>query len=292
MADSQGTLDTDPAINNKDSRDHLFFNSVDSWLDSTTMEHSHDAEDIESLSDNDMSGIGDSLTTVSLSMDSDMDFLVDPALYSDTSDDYSDLDESILTAPENIESNNIPPIIGSLSQEDATACLPNNEDHDWTSMTWIEAMWSEDSSLEKLIQCYFNTPRTTQQLNTFLEQVPPESGWIHTLLPQLNKYRNQTCNLVIMSCPKKHIMADFRVPLAEQSNFSLALVTGITDLIKRYSGIGAIGLGYRKQLRREPTDQHCARQTGRETKLDWLATIVELLIAKNVFNITFQRTLA
>ena len=70
------------------------------------------------------------------------------------------------------------------------------------------------------------------------------------------------------------------------------MVHPMGHLIRTTMGKPAIGIDFRKQCRRVPKDDHCARLTLTEIHLYTLATRLELLIARNVFGISFTHSVA
>ena len=191
------------------------------------------------------------------------------------------------------ERRELPVLLPELLPEVLDQCLPGRPGHKWSANTWMLRKWEKNCVSLVATMEYFSVPRTENQLLAFLHrEVPVASGWIWPLLKQFRLHTGQSCNLTLLFCPKKDTdRVDFTNPLEEEGCFSLVMVTAINEIIKEVHGHGYIGIDCRKQCRRLSKDDGCATFTNRERHLYTLATRVELLIARNVFGITFVRTI-
>ena len=160
----------------------------------------------------------------------------------------------------------------------------------WTAATWIEQQYQHDRThLLHAVQ-FFSTARTVPELTAFLAAIPPESRWIHPLLPFFMSHRNKKAVLFLLLCPKRN--QSIEMTPVDKHLFTAHLVRPIGDLITRTTEKPVIYANFCKQCRRDKKDGNCLTITQSEITLFNIATRVELLIAKNVFGITFTHTMA
>ncbi|KZL79941.1 hypothetical protein CI238_10200 [Colletotrichum incanum] len=179
-----------------------------------------------------------------------------------------------------------PTIRGSKKEPDSKP--PNRAS--WNEETWIET--STKKSTEPLTQAleFFSQSRTEAEAADYLEQIPEHSGWIHPLIPKFQRHRGKKAVLTILMCPKKDQRMDFDVPPPDVYAFTHSFLLPIGNFVEEATGMPSIAIDFRKECRRK--GEHCANITDKEFARLAAATQVELLIARNVFDITFVQTTA
>ncbi|KAK2019013.1 hypothetical protein LZ32DRAFT_299251 [Colletotrichum eremochloae] len=166
---------------------------------------------------------------------------------------------------------------------------PTNRDT-WGHKTWLEITTSRSMEVLSNATEFFSQHRTESELTDFLKEIPEHSGWIHPLIPNFEKHRGKNVLLTILSCPKMLQRMNYDIPPPDPYAFTHALLLPIAQFIEETTGISSIAIDFRKECRR--SDDHCAFLSRAEIMMLAAATQVELLVAKNVFDITFVHTIA
>ncbi|WYZ36656.1 hypothetical protein EsH8_II_000162 [Colletotrichum jinshuiense] len=159
----------------------------------------------------------------------------------------------------------------------------------WEHKTWIETSFTNSMELFAQALDFFSQRRTEKDLTDFLQQIPEFSGWVHPLIPNFQRHRGKEAVLTILMCPKLDQRMDFSAPPPDRFSFTHALLLPMGNLIEQVTGMPSIAIDFRKECRRD--DGHCAYITAKEAPRLAAATQVELLIARNVYDITFVHTI-
>ncbi|KAK6225896.1 hypothetical protein QIS74_01943 [Colletotrichum tabaci] len=159
----------------------------------------------------------------------------------------------------------------------------------WDEKTWIENISAKSMKIFAEAIEFFTQPRTEQDLANFLQKIPEHSGWIHPLLPNFQRHRGKEAILTILLCPKMTQRMDFDSPVPDKDAFTHSLLFPVGKWMEEVTGLPSIAMDFRKECRRR--DGHCLSLSEPEYQRLSVATQVELLIARNVYDITFLHTI-